>query len=744
MIVNQDIRGIQAWATTSNIKPSNKNPRGNMLTPLNKIKEMKITPFKGLSTNMAGRDLRGYAVVKNFSVTQRKNDIMSTRMINPTSNIELYPQPKKYKFKSSLNIKPSELDMVSKLKNDNAKLLVLQILKSRSIGIEHLRGNPGQRVRLLKAYNDLCAKYELEYTNNRPGSQVILIELENQFKREVQSIYGIPYDDLNKPADTREELEEILRAIQDTADQLNNIFAAPIDVNVVAGAIAGAMGPAGPPGGPLDGKHDTPEETDDMADIDKKIKDLIDDYTVSINKYMIDIPLFDPDETFKNIIQAIDLQNRNVKNLRELRTLMLGIPTLAVKTKYYNKLLETYQHMKEYYEPEGVDSDDEDVVYEEDILAGLDDNGSDDGGLDKKEEGKYERDEKMRDKLEEVLDKLNLYSLNKKVATVTGVIRRLAVDMKTKHFKPPARIQTLKGIEEYVTNDWDKLIELEQCLDMLIIDDEREQDKRHERESKDVKEETTHRSQGKLINGIVYVECYDCKKDIKWNTYEQHIKTADHRENEKITDFIWNGLLGPRVADRPPGPPPGYDRDMGIDALSPVGDKGDDIIGDLEMKIQREAEKLQVKVGGSENKVIQLLKGKIPKMPDDINNLEDFYLWTDELTIKVLTGVLKNISELNADNLPNNTKQETKTRSAEEIGDDGKIRVTCYICDKKMLVTSYDKHLTSVTHKTNSAKKQITGNGRKKIKSTRGKRKTIRGKGLSVAELRARLKLIMN
>ena len=690
MIVNQDIRGIQAWATTSNIKPSNKNPRGNMLTPLNKIKEMKITPFKGLSTNMAGRDLRGYAVVKNFSVTQRKNDIMSTRMINPTSNIELYPQPKKYKFKSSLNIKPSELDMVSKLKNDNAKLLVLQILKSRSIGIEHLRGNPGQRVRLLKAYNDLCAKYELEYTNNRPGSQVILIELENQFKREVQSIYGIPYDDLNKPADTREELEDILRAIQDTADQLNNIFAAPIDVNVVAGAIAGAMGPrgpagpagpAGPPGGPLDGKHDTPE------DIDKKIKDLIDDYTVSINKYLIDIPLFDPDETFKNIIQAIDLQNRNINNLRELRTLMLGMPTLTVKTKYYNKLLETYQHMKEYYEPEGVDSDDEDVVYEEDILAGLDDSGSDDGGLDKKEEGKYEHDEKIRDKLEEVLDKLNLYSLNKKVATVTGVIRRLAVDMKTKHFKPPARIQTLKGIEEYVTNNWDRLIELEQCLDILIIDDEREQDRRHERESKDVKEQTTHRSAGKLINGIVYVECYDCKKDIKWNTYEQHIKTAKHRENEKITDFIWNGILGPRIADRPPGPPPGYDRDMGIDALAPVGDKkDDDIRGDLEMKIQREAEKLQVKVGGSENKVIQLLKGKIPKMPDDINDLEDFYLWTDELTIKVLTGVLKNISELNAEDL--------------------------------------------------------SGRGRKK--RTQAKRKTIRGKGLSVAELRARLKLIMN
>ena len=167
-----------------------------------------------------------------------------------------------------------------------------------------------------------------------------------------------------------------------------------------------------------------------------------------------------------------------------------------------------------------------------------------------------------------------------------------------------------------------------------------------------------------------------------------------------------------------------------------TGDERDD----LEMKLQMDIEKLQVKVGGDENKVMELLRTKYKRLPASINNFDDFYSWAEKLNMANLKGIVRYINELNGDNLPNDTKQETKERSAEVIGDDGKSRVTCYICNKTMLAVSYAKHVTSAAHIKNAAKKQITGNGRK----TTARKKTIRGKGLSVKDLRARLKLIMN
>ena len=236
MIVNNDLRGIQAWATKT-IIPDNRDAkgiRGNRLKPARIIREMKRTPFKGLTTDMRGRDLLGYAALKDFKTTTKKNDIMSSRLVNPNPKFALYPQPKIDKFKSSLDIKPSELDMLNKLKSDNGKMLIIQILKSRSIGVENLKGDPNQRARLLKAFNDLTAKYEIEYTKNNPASAYLLQEYEAQFKREVQDIYGIPYDDLNKPANTSAELQAILKAIQDNTTQLNNIFNMPPTIGDIA------------------------------------------------------------------------------------------------------------------------------------------------------------------------------------------------------------------------------------------------------------------------------------------------------------------------------------------------------------------------------------------------------------------------------------------------------------------------------------------------------------------------------
>ena len=379
-----------------------------------------------------------------------------------------------------------------------------------------------------------------------------------------------------------------------------------------------------------------------------------------MNKYLIDIPLFDPDETIKNIVQAIDLQNRNITSLRGLRTLMLGMPLYA-KQIYYKKLLETYDHMKEFYETQ-VDTDDED-------------------------ESKYSYDKKMQEAQERIDEKLNEYKKDKDKKEVLMHIKVIADHIKSVHFKPPDSITTLAQLYKYAENDWKMLVEFEQVVDILNQMDGHMRDEKQDAASKDVKVGTRRRSAGKLIDGVVYVECYDCNRDIVWAEYNKHIKTKIHKDNERDRDYI-DKLLGIPDEKQPSGQPPGYDRDMGRDALEPVADKPEDGgRSDIELKIQRDTEKLLVKMKGSDDKVLQLLKSKMPKMPDNMNDLEDFYQWTDELTIKALNAVYKHIIDLNNEDL--------------------------------------------------------SGSGRKKRTNTKRK-KTIRGKGLSVAELRARLKSIMN
>ena len=229
MIVNHDIRGMQAHAKLTLIS-SGKNALAKRIPNPNPIKEQAKTPFTGLTTDMRGRDAQGYAVCRSFHEKLPKNDIMSSRLANPHPRFEQYPQPKKRVFKSSLNIKPSEIDMLSKLKNDNAKILIMQLLKAKSVGIDGIQGGtPSQKARLQTAYNTLCAKYESEYRKNS-GTTFVLDEYVNEFKKEVHSIYGTSYDDLNKPANTDALLQEIIKAIQDNGQLLNDIFGAPATI----------------------------------------------------------------------------------------------------------------------------------------------------------------------------------------------------------------------------------------------------------------------------------------------------------------------------------------------------------------------------------------------------------------------------------------------------------------------------------------------------------------------------------
>ena len=126
--------------------------------------------------------------------------------------------------------------------------------------------------------------------------------------------------------------------------------------------------------------------------------------------------------------------------------------------------------------------------------------------------------------------------------------------------------------------------------------------------------------------------------------------------------------------------PPDYERDMGDDALAPPKDDEEDVV-------IPEADE-----PGKHN--------NLPEKSDDI-------------------------------------KERTKHRSEVHMNKEGRLEVICYDCSRKMLWTSYDNHLTSKTHKHN-AKKRSVGNGLKK------KKRGIRGRGITVSELRKQLKAIIN
>ena len=79
----------------------------------NPIHEPVPTKFTGLTTNMAGRDLQGYAICKNFSDIPAKPNL-SKRLVNPVQYREQYPQRKPKTISKSIpDIRPSEIDLLT-------------------------------------------------------------------------------------------------------------------------------------------------------------------------------------------------------------------------------------------------------------------------------------------------------------------------------------------------------------------------------------------------------------------------------------------------------------------------------------------------------------------------------------------------------------------------------------------------------------------------------------------------------
>ena len=531
MIVNNDLRGIQAWATKT-IIPDNRDAkgiRGNRLKPARIIREMKRTPFKGLTTDMRGRDLLGYAALKDFKTTTKKNDIMSSRLVNPNPKFALYPQPKIDKFKSSLDIKPSELDMLNKLKSDNGKMLIIQILKSRSIGVENLKGDPNQRARLLKAFNDLTAKYEIEYTKNNPASAYLLQEYEAQFKREVQDIYGIPYDDLNKPANTSAELQAILKAIQDNTTQLNNIFNMPPTIGDIA---SGGETPVliQPDSDDEDIGPLTPNPAYDEKNKNIRVGLLT---TVVGHLNIIEAGLKQngiqyTDDMFIDFIvpRIIEVYNRNglkpeikTTDTREFEKIIRQgdiniLQNLVPITEYLSRLpTPTQQDIGNI--PRVESSDDEGV----DLVP------------DAEEEPGISKEENSDDDVNELHD--DVIADSNKLISAVGEKEAIVLLKKKMKQDMPDDVEDGADLHGFIGSlGKGELKTMQRHLKQLIKLNPRADD--IPEYSDDVKQATIYRSAGELEDdGKVRVECYPCKKKILWTSYAKHIETKLHKDNLK-------------------------------------------------------------------------------------------------------------------------------------------------------------------------------------------------------------------
>ena len=74
-------------------------------------------------------------------------------------------------------------------------MLILQLLKSKSIGIESIHvGSPAQKARLQAAYIALCSKYESEYNKKTGAGTVMLEQYIEEFKAEVHAIFWTSYE----------------------------------------------------------------------------------------------------------------------------------------------------------------------------------------------------------------------------------------------------------------------------------------------------------------------------------------------------------------------------------------------------------------------------------------------------------------------------------------------------------------------------------------------------------------------
>ena len=175
---------------------------GRLAKP-NPIHELPKTPFKGLTTDMRGRDDLGYAICKDFRVDSEKANL-SRRLVNPykINHKEQYPQrkPKTISSKTIPDIRPSELDLLSKMSNDNTKMLIIKMLQAKAIGQDMLgKGTVQQQSKLQVEYDLLRNRYQQLYQDYK-GIDIEdkLAELIIPFKQAVKEIYGISLEELNR------------------------------------------------------------------------------------------------------------------------------------------------------------------------------------------------------------------------------------------------------------------------------------------------------------------------------------------------------------------------------------------------------------------------------------------------------------------------------------------------------------------------------------------------------------------
>ena len=193
--------------------------------------------------------------------------------------------------------------------------------------------------------------------------------------------------------------------------------------------------------------------------------------------------------------------------------------------------------------------------------------------------------------------------------------------------------------------------------------------------------------------------------------------------------------------------PPDYQLDMGRDALAPPKDDVSASENELSDNVKIGINKL-LGVLKDEKELIKLLRKKM-KLPSDVEDATDLHAFVDSLGKGDLVRMQHHINELNEEHpeeeqLPDTSddvKQATKYRSAGELDKDGKVRVDCYPCKKRLLWTSYPNHLTSNIHVENASNhvSKSKGNGLKK------KKRVLAGRGpMDINKLKAAIKAIVN
>ena len=98
--------------------------------------------------------MRRVMLYVNHSNKRHNYPIYPKCLVNPIVRQEQYPQPKVRTNGINIDIKPSELDMLTKLKDDNTKMFIIQLLNAKAIGFDTLKkGTADQQAKVQKAYD---------------------------------------------------------------------------------------------------------------------------------------------------------------------------------------------------------------------------------------------------------------------------------------------------------------------------------------------------------------------------------------------------------------------------------------------------------------------------------------------------------------------------------------------------------------------------------------------------------------